>query len=485
MKVKGQILVQRSRGYRISRAFYTGAILAGMAGFVLSPVPTAAQTLQEALAEAYANNPTLQAQRAALRATDEGVPQARSGWRPSVQLTGELTGLRDRSDTTRGRSESTRTTSNVQLSVTQNIYNGGGTQAAIAGAEADVLAARADLDTTEQTILLDVVTAYMNVLRDQAVVELSRQNTVRLERQLEAARDRFNAGVATLTDVAQAESRLARARSDLLSAEGDLAVSRAVFEQVVGIPATDLTPPSLEPTLPAGREEAKEMAVERNPAVRAALFARRSALHAIDEQTADLLPDVDLTASARRNWDEQARGTQGTRLQLSAQVTVPIYQRGFETSEVRQAKMSAAQAAQQIEEARRQALEEALSAWESYRAVVSTISAIREEVRAAEIALEGVREEELVGQRTLLDVLDAEQELLDANVSLVEAQRDETVARFELIAAVGALTARDLGLDVPVYDPAQHYRSVEGQWWGLGDPVESDPSDSETRAVQP
>lgn len=461
------------------------ALAASAALVLLGGAPAGAQTLSEALAEAYASNPTLQAQRAALRATDEGVPQARAGWRPRVELTGELTGLRDESDLTTGRRESTRTTSNVQLSVTQNIYDGGATEAAVSGAQADVLAARAELAATEQSVLLDVVTAYMNVLRDEAVVDLRAQNTVRLERQLEATRDRFNAGVATLTDVAQSESRLARARSDFLSAEGDLAVSRAVFEQVVGIPATELTSPTLTPALPAGREEAKDMAVERNPAVRSALFARRSALHAIDEQTADLLPDVDLSASARRNWDEQARGTQGTRLELSALLSVPIYQQGFETSEIRQSKMTAAQAAQRIEEARRRALEEALSAWESYRTVVATITAIGEEVRAAEIALEGVREEELVGQRTVLEVLDAEQELLDANVSLVEARRDETVARFELVAAVGSLTARDLGLDVPLYDPSQHYRGVEQQWWGLGEPVEPDPSDADTRAVQP
>jgi TolC family type I secretion outer membrane protein len=471
----------RNRGFYSTGTFLAGAALAALVG----GAPAGAQTLQEALSEAYANNPTLQAQRAAVRATDEGVPQAKSGWRPSVQLTGELSGLRDRSSLTTGRRESTRTTSNVQLSITQNLYDGGGTQAAVAGAEADVLAARADLATTEQIVLLDVVTAYMNVLRDEAVVDLRAQNTVRLDRQLEATRDRFNAGVATLTDVAQSESRLARARSDLLSAEGDLAVSRAVFEQVVGIPAGELSPPGLEPALPAGRDEAKQMAVERNPSVQAALFARRAALHAIDEQMADLLPDVDLSASARRQWDEQGRGTQGTTLELSALLTVPIYQQGFETSEVRQSKMTAAQAAQQIEEARRDALEEALSAWESYGAVVATITAIREEVRAAEIALEGVREEELVGQRTVLEVLDAEQELLDANVSLAQAQRDEIVARFELVAAVGSLTARDLGLDVGVYDPSQHYRAVEGQWWGLGGPVAPEPTDVETRAVQP
>lgn len=459
-----------------------GAVLSVLA---TGPGPAAALTLEEALAEAYLSNPTLQARRAQLRAVDEGVPQAMSGWRPNVELAADLNLLRSRLRSPTSRTDSTRSTSGIGLTVTQNVYDGGGTEAAVEGAKADVLQERANLVATEQTVLLQAVTAYMDVLRDLAVVELNEQNVLRLQRQMEATRDRYEAGVATLTDVAQADSRIARSRSDLLSAQGDLEVSKALFEEVVGIAPTDLSRPTLAPDLPTGREEAKILAIENNPAVLAALYGRRAALHDIDEQFADLLPEVNIVGTADHDWDKSTRGSRNRTYQLSAQVTVPIYQQGTETSQVRASKMSAAQALMEIEEARRDAIEQALSAWETYRSVVATIGAIQEEVRAAEVALEGVRQEELVGQRTVLDVLDAEQELLDANVSLVRAERDETVARFELVAAVGALTAQDLELGVEAYNPNAYYNEVQGMWWGLGGEVETDETDAATRAVQP
>ena len=467
---------------------FKAALLSAATGVWIAAGPmgaASAQTLEEALVEAYITNPTLLAQRAQLRATDEGVPQALAGWRPNVEFSADVNGVRSRLKTSATRTDSTRFTSGIQLQVTQNVYDGGATSAAVEGAKADVLAARADLVSSEQSIMLDVGTAYMDVFQNQAVVSLNEQNVVRLERQLEATRDRYNAGVATLTDVAQAESRLARSRSDLSAARGDLEVSRTVFEEVVGIPPTNLSLPTLPLTLPAGREEAKSMAVERNPSVVSAEFDRRSALHYIDEQEADLLPSVDVSGTAAHDWDKSSKGSFQRSYTVTAQLSVPIYQQGYETSQVRESKMSAAKALQDVEAARRSVTEQALSAWETYQSVVAAIVAIREEVRAAEIALDGVQQEELVGQRTVLDVLDAEQELLDAKVSLVQAERDETVAKFELISAVGGLTARDLGLDVEVYDPALHYDSVKDTWWGLGDDVETHDSDAKAAAVQP
>lgn len=457
----------------------TGMTIVGLAG------PASALTLEEALAEAYQSNPTLQAQRAALRATDETIPQAKAGWRPNVALVGDINGLRQRASTRTTRTESTRITSGIELQVTQNVFDGGGTDAAVEGAKAGVLGARADLVSTEQSILLQTATAYVDVLRDEAVVDLNAQNLNRLQRQLDATRDRYDAGVATLTDVAQAESRIARAKSDYLDAQGNLEVARAVFEEVVGVLPADLGTPTIVLDLPTDREEAKTMAAERNPDVISAIYDRRVALHSIDEQFADLLPTVDLSASASRDLDKASKDSRSTDLTLSATVTVPIYQQGFETSQVRESKLTAAQTLLQIEEARRAAIEQASSAWETYRSVVATIEAIREEVRAAEIALDGVQQEELVGQRTVLDVLDAEQELLDASVSLVQAERDETVARFELVAAVGALTAPDLGIAVDAYDPTSHYRATEGLWWGVGEPVEASEQDASTQQVQP
>jgi TolC family type I secretion outer membrane protein len=454
-------------------------------GTAIVPQVASAQSLQEALAEAYRTNPTLQARRAQLRATDESVPQAKAGWRPTVELIGDINGLRSETSSRVTSSKSTRFTSGIELQVKQNVYDGGGTQAAVEGAKADVLAQRADLVAVEQSILLQGVTAYMDVLRDEAVVDLNSQNVTRLERQLEATRDRYDAGVATLTDSAQAESRLARSRSDLAAARGDLEVSRSIFEELIGAPPTTLSRPTLVPDLPEGRDAAKTMAVSNNPSVLTALYNRRAALHSIDQEYADLLPSVDIIGAAGKDWDKTSDGSRATTAQITAQVTVPIYQQGFATSQVRQSKMTAGQTLMQIEVARRDASEQAISAWETYQSVVSTIVAIREEVRAAEIALDGVRQEELVGQRTLLDVLDAEQELLDAKVSLERAQRDETVARFQLVAAIGSLTAQDLGLDVPVYNPSSHYDDVKDTWWGVGDDVERVPSDSETMSIQP
>lgn len=473
----------RKFGLRFGLLSATVVVAFAVAGAVTNSA--SAQTLEEALSEAYLSNPTLQAQRAQVRATDESVPQAKAGWRPNVELVADAALLRSRSRNRLTRTDSTRTTQGIELQITQNIYNGGGTEAEVEGAKADVLTNRAELTSTEQSVLLQGVTAYMDVLRDTAVVDLNEQNVLRLQRQLEATSDRYDAGVATLTDVAQAESRIARARSDLLSAEGNLEVSRAVFEEVIGLTPANLTRPTLSPALPSGRDEAKSMAVQRNPAVLSAVYSRRSALHDIDAQYADLLPQVDIIGTASRDWEKTSDGSRSRDYQIAAQLTVPIYQQGFETSQVRGAKMTAAQALMQIEAARRDASEQALSAWETYQSVVSTITAIREEVRAAEIALEGVQQEELVGQRTVLDVLDAEQELLDAKVSLVQAERDETVARFELIAAVGSLTAQELALDVDIYDPSSHYDAVKDQWWGVGDAVEPHDSDETARSVQP
>ena len=467
------------------RSLLVLSLLGGVALPLALPVAASALTLEEALVEAYATNPTLQARRAQLRAEDEAVPQAKAGWRPNVEIIGDVNGLRNRSRTRTSRTDSTRLTSGLELQITQNIFNGGATEAAVEGAKADILASRANLVAIEQSVFLDAITSYMNVLRDEAVVDLNTQNIARLERQLEATRDRFDAGVATLTDVAQSESRVARARADVLDAEGDLEVSRALFEEIVGLVPDEVSRPTLVPTIPEGREAAREMAVANNPTVQQAVFNRRATLHAIEQAEADLLPSVDLSGVASHDWDKASDGSRTRNYQITAQVTVPIYQQGFQASEVREAKLSAGQALIEIEEARRDVAEEAVSAWETYQSVIATIAAIQEETRAAEIALEGVQQEELVGQRTVLDVLDAEQELLDARVSLVRAERDETVALYELISATGGLTAVALGLPVEAYDPGVSYQATEDRYWGTDGPVEVTDGDRDAMSVKP
>ncbi len=435
-----------------------GTALAAFFAFA-SAVPASAQTLMDAIIATYQNNPTIQAERSSLRTTDEGVPQAVGRWRPTVELTNSAAIRRENSGFTTG--EDTRRLYSSVLEINQNLYEGGGTTYRIKQAEAEVDAARAELMRTEQAVLFDAVTAYMNVVRDQAIIDLNKRNERRLERQLEATSDRFEVGEVTRTDVAQAESRLSGAQADRIAAEGDLEVSRAFYQQIVGELPGPLQAPTTHPDVPASRDEALALAADRNPTVRAAIKTYEAADIAVRVQAASLLPSVDLTAQLGREYTRSGSSDSDSDLMtLTGNLTVPIYQQGIVSSQVREARQAAQEAQDLVVEARRAVLEDATSAWETYISAVAQISAREAEVRATEIALEGVDQEAAVGSRTVLDVLDAEQELLDAQVNLVEAQRNETVARYDLIQAIGGLTARDMGLTTDLYDPEAYYKSV-------------------------
>lgn len=453
----------------------------GVCALALIMLPVAgaqAQSLREAMAMAYRENPTLQAQRAYLRSIDETVPQALSGWRPTVSLSAQAGYLRQQGNA--GTRTDTRDFNQATLTVTQNLYDFGKTDASVERAEANVLAARARLVETEQTILQDVVSAYMNVVRDQAVVDLNQNNLDRLQRQLEATQDRFNVGEVTRTDVAQAESRLATAQADLIEAQGNLEVSRAAFEQVVGEEPGRLDQPTPLTDLPASRQMAIEAAIASNPTIRARQFDKTSAAKSIDAETADLLPDVDLQGQLAHSRDVSTADTTRDSAQAAVVLTVPIYQAGLASAQVRAAKQTYLRSDNLIAEARRVAVEQATSAWETYNTATARIRALGASVDAAEIALDGVEQEAAVGSRTVLDVLDAEQELLNARVSLVRSQRDLEVARYDLLAAVGNLTAQNLALPVELYDDSAYYSEVRSKWWGLGSDVtngsESSPS---------
>lgn len=440
-----------------------GLLGAGAAALLLATfaaVGASAQSLNDALIQTYLNNPALQAERARLRAVDERVPQALGGWRPRVQMLGSAARVRSSGNLQRTNSTDNRNDYSATFEVRQNLYRGGADTYSLQRAESDVLAARARLEEAEQAVLFNAVTAYMNVLRDTAVVDLNRQNERRLERQLEATQDRFEVGEVTRTDVAQAESRLARARADRIAAEGDLEVGRAFYEQIVGAPPVQLRTPTDLPGIPAGRQNAIAVARDSNPTVRAAVNDWESAKTAVRIAAADLLPSVDLTAAAakRRQGGRSDQTTEA--LSLTLDLTVPIYQQGIVTSQVREARQDAARLLEVIDDARRRAVEDATAAWELYQSTLAQIEAREAEVRAASIALDGVEQEAAVGARTVLDVLDAEQELVDAQVNLVRARRDEVVARYDLIVAVGEMTARGLGLDVPGYDASAYYGEV-------------------------
>lgn len=427
-----------------------GVILAGLgaSGSAL------AETMEEALVSAYNGNTTLQAQRASLRATDEQVPQALSNWRPSVSLSGSA----GKSDTySSGRSTITSTDvgasdnstpRSASLNISQPLYRGGRTTAQTEQAEAAVQAARAQLASTEQTVLLNVATAYMNVVRDQAVVDLNRNNEQVLQRQLDATNDRFRVGEVTRTDVSQAESRLSAAHADLIQAEGNLRASTANYVSVVGHAPEKVKDPGKVDNLPVNSDEARNQALINNPSILGARWIYEAANHGIDLVAGELLPSVSLNASASRAAETGGTESYSRGVTAGVNVTVPLYQQGQEYSRLRQQKHVTGQRQLELDSAKRDTIEATTRAWEALQTARARIVSYTDQIRAAEVALEGVRRESQVGSRTVLDVLNAEQELLNARVSLVQAHHDETVAAYQVRNAVGALTAQSLSLPV-------------------------------------
>jgi TolC family type I secretion outer membrane protein len=446
----------------------TGSLVV-FGGLSLTAVQAAAQTLEEALVQTYQTNPTLSAARAQLRATNERVPQALSGWRPLVEAEGS--GGKAYDDDVRPVSgDDGRSPAGADLTVTQPLYRGGRTVAGTERAENEVLAQRSRLADTEQTVLLNAVTSYADVWRDQSVLELNINNEQVLSRQLEATQDRFDVGELTRTDVAQSESRLSSATADRIGAEGNLSSSRSTFENVIGIYPGVLEQPPVPTGLPENREAIVDLAESANPNVLATNYDELAAMRSVREVTGELLPRIELQGSVGYQHERSSRTSEGSSAEVLAVVTVPLYQQGAVSSRVRESKQVASQRRLLVREAIRQARDDAISAWESLLTARAQIVALQQTVRANEIALEGVRQENAVGARTVLDVLDAEQELLDAQVSLVSAQRDEVVAAFQVLTAIGRMTADDLQLDTAVYDPEGDYRAVREKWFGLDAP---------------
>ncbi|HEV7265697.1 MAG TPA: TolC family outer membrane protein [Falsiroseomonas sp.] len=455
-----------------SNRFAFAALLLASAA-VLGPRPASGQTLQEAMALAYANNPSLQAARAQLRAVDENVPQALAGWRPTVQLSGSAGQNRAGGSSNNIRiPERARDTTQLQASVVQPLYRGGRTVAQTRRAENQVLSQRARLYAAEQQVLLDVVNAYVAMIRDQEEVRLNTNNEQVLLRQLQATNERFRVGEITRTDVAQAESRLAGARASRAEAEGRLQTSRATFTRLVGQAPLRLTPPQpLRPPVPSAREAAV-LAAQNNPNVVAALFDEAAARDFIDVQFASLLPQISVNGSVFRNDNQQTANSRSEGSAVTANVVVPLFQGGAEHSAVRQARQQAQQARNVVEDQRRDAAQQATQAYETLISTRATVDSVRSQIRAAEIALDGVQREAVVGSRTTLDVLNAEQELLNARVSLVRALAAVITASHNLAAALGRLTARDLNLPVPIYNVEAYYNAVRNRWVGFGDYTE-------------
>lgn len=443
-------------------------VFMGLAGAMLPPpAPADAQTLSEALALTYETNPTLRAQRAQLRATDEGLPEARAGWRPTVSAEGQA-GV--------GTVDSGAGSDSLQplaygLFASQPLYRGGRTSASTARANNLILAERARLASVEQRILLEAATIYMDVARDMTVLDLNIRNEQVLARELSATDDRFRVGELTLTDVAQARARSAGAVAGRIQAEGNLQASRAEYLRIIGRAAEAPQPPPVElvlEKLPASLDDALGLSNDENPDVVAAKYLEQAAQDDIRFARGEMLPTLSLNGQVEHREDFSSSGSESDSASLMAQLKIPLYQGGGPSARVRRAKQVAGQRRIQLDETRLAVRAQATSSWEILAVARARVSQFESQVAANKTALEGTREQARVGSRILLDVLNAEQELLDAQVSLEVAKRDSFVASLQVLASIGRLTARDLDLDVEYYDESAYYNDVKGKLGGTG-----------------
>ncbi|RAI45662.1 channel protein TolC [Rhodoplanes roseus] len=454
------------------RRVAAAAFAAAMGG---TAVPAVADTLPGALAQAYQNNPQLNSQRAIVRATDENVPTALSGYRPSVSATAQVgqqyTKYDGRSGGAHYSVEDSFTQRSVGITGTQTLFNGFQTGNRVRQAEGQVSAARETLRLIEQNVLLNAATAYMNLLRDTAILDLQRRNVEVLQEQLRQTRDRFAVGEVTRTDVAQSESRLAAGRSQVSQAESNYTASKATYRQVIGVepgklaaatPVDRLSPRTLPGAIDSGRAQ--------NPNVTAAMFGIDVQALQVKINEGTLLPTLTAQASVQRSWAVSPTVDNQLNASLVGQLSVPIYQGGANYAQIRSAKETLGQKRLDLETARDQAQSNVSQAWGQLDAAKAQIEATQAQVSAAEIALNGVREEARVGQRTTLDVLNAQQELVNARVALVTAQRDRVVASYTLLSSVGRLSPVVLGLPTGIYDPVTHYHQVRDTWGGVRTP---------------
>lgn len=472
-----------------------GAKLVLLAGATLVAAPANADTLREALVEAYLGNPTLQSARAQQRATDENVPIEKSAGRPDIGATGRYTEYLKQSSTSFAAPERAV---NLGVELGVPIYSGGAVKNAVRAAEERVEAGQAELRGTESAVFSQVVAAYMDVIRNEAIVGLAGNQVDVLSTNLQATSDRFEIGDLTRTDVAQSEARLATAQGDLRAAQANLIAAREDYIALVGQAPTDLQPPPPLPGLPSDPDQAVAVALENNPDLIAARERAEAAGYDIEVAGAGRLPRVSLfTGYTYDNYlgtlggaivddptvprDDVSQTSSGA--QAGVSISIPIFQGGRPAALQRQAQARASAALEEIIAAERDVIAQVRAAYSSWQASLAIIESSQAAVSAADLSLEGVRAENSIGNRTILDVLNAEQELLNAQVELVTARRNAYVAGFSLLAAMGRAEARDLGLDGEglLYDPQLNFERVEGKWFDWDrDP---DPVAQSTRTV--
>ncbi|MGZ5876722.1 MAG: TolC family outer membrane protein [Bradyrhizobium sp.] len=460
----------------------TGAAAAVLLMAYMGPMPALADTIEAALVRAYQNNPQLNAQRAQVRSTDENVPQALSGYRPKVAVTASAGYQYTDTQTNTGNPPNNTLIVPIQihganaprsagLTVSQTLFNGQQTANKTRAAEGQVSGAREGLRVLEQNVLLSAATIYMDYLRDSAIVEVQKSNVRVLEQTLKQTRDRFNVGEVTRTDVAQSEAQLAAGNTQLLAAQATLVTTRANFRRIIGNEPEALAPGSpVDRFLPGTLPAAVEVSLIENPSVTAAMFGIDVNFLTVKINEGALLPTVSLQAGVSQSYEQTLSIFRSFSASAVAQLSVPVYQGGAEYSLIRQSKENLAQQRLVLEQTRDQTRANTVTAWGQLVAGKAQVTSAQAQVTASEIALNGVREEAKAGQRTTLDVLNAQQALVNARVALVTAQHDRVVASYAVLTAVGRLSPQVLNLSTTVYDPSVHYQQVRDSWFGVRTP---------------
>jgi outer membrane protein len=450
----------------ILRSGVAAVVFLSVSAYVV--VPASAETIGGALAKAYSYNSELNSARAGVRVTDENVAIAKSGYRPTIAGVSSL-------DYTSQRGNRL-TTGDFGVQIQQLLFDGFQTRNNVRTAEARVLASNESLRNTEQNILFNAASAFMDVIRDRQIAVLRARNLEFLEEQVRAARSRFEVGEGTRTDVAQAEASRAAAVAQLAEARAQALSSAAIYHQVIGEEPGKLASPSAVRGLPKGIDSAVVIANTEHPAIIATEHLVDAAGFAVKAAEGSLLPQFSASASVARNYrntvPESFLSNDGTfnSASVGLTLTVPIYQGGRVAAQVRQNKESLGQARIEVDVTRDQVRSAIVSAWTQYDAARQSVLANRETVSAAELALSGVIEERKVGQRTTLDVLDAQADVITAQINLVSSERDVVVASYAILSAIGHLSAHRLGLAVTEYHPEEHYNAVKDKWIGLRTP---------------
>ncbi len=458
---------------RINNAVLAAILVSATALF---PVAASAETILGALTKAYQNNSQLNSARAGVRVTDESVAIAKSGYRPIVTGSASI----DYSSTSRSNASTRLTTGGFGVQINQTLFDGFQTKNNVAAAESQVKASVETLRNTEENILMNAATAYMDVIRDRQVAVLTEQNLQFLTEQARAARSRLEVGEGTRTDVAQADAQRSAAVAKVSAARAQALSSAAIYRQIVGDEPGKLKAASpLAKLLPSSMDAAIAIAANEHPAILATQHLVDAAAFSVKSAEGALLPQLSASAGVSRDYrhtDGGGAALAGTSdgysnsASVGATLTVPIYQGGRASAQVRQSKEQLGQARIEVDVSRDNVRAAVTSAWTQYVSARESIDANRALVSAAQLALNGVIEERNVGQRTTLDVLNAQNDVIDAKINLVSSERDVVVASYAILSAIGHLSTERLGLQVTKYRPEEHYNAVKDKWYGLRTP---------------